>query len=425
MPEIDLSPFLPPRRGGRLARWVSAAEALRAVPDRSRVFLMGNEMLPNRLLSELDEARDRYTRIELCSASLTSRPDVFAHAGDPFWFLSTHASPAYEHLWDTGTVEVVPARYSDQAALFAPDGPLPCGVALVQVSPPSPDGRVSLAPSLGGAAHVARTADLVIAQVNRNVPYTFGAGELDLDEVDLLVEVDDPLPARRRAGRASPTALEIASLAAEHVPDGATIQFGTGAIPDAILANLRARRALRVHSGLLSEACIDLHEAGATEGLMVAAEIVTTPRMLTWLHRNPAVRMAPAGYTHGAGVLATLPRFVSLQSTIEVALDGSCNSEVASGRLISAPGGAPDFASAASLAAGGRSIMALPSTAGGGAISRVVARIEPPSPVTLPAYLADLIVTENGVAEVRGLGGARRADAIRALADEKHRAALV
>jgi acetyl-CoA hydrolase len=424
MADIDLSPYLPPRRGGRAARWVSAAEAVRAVPDRSRVFLMGNEMLADRLLSELDAAHGRYTRIEFCCASMTSRPEVFAHAGDPFWFFATHASPAYKYLWSTGTVEVVPARYSDQARMFAPDGPLPCGVALVQVSPPSPEGRVSLAPSLGGAAHVARTADLVIAQVNPQVPYTFGAGEMDVDEFDLLVEVDDPLPTRRRAGQANATALEIARLAAALVPDGATIQFGTGAIPDAILANLATRRGLRVHSGLLSEACIDLHEAGATEGVMVAAEIVTTPRLLSWLHRNPAVCLAPAAYTHGAGVLASLPHFVSLQSTIEVALDGSCNSEVANGRLMSAPGGAPDFAAAASMAAGGRSIMALPSTAGGGAISRVVERITPPNPVTLPAYFADIFVTEHGVAEVRGLGGARRAAAIRALADEAHRGAL-
>jgi acyl-CoA hydrolase len=152
--------------------------------------------------------------------------------------------------------------------------------------------------------------------------------------------------------------------------------------------------------------------------------VVTTPRLLEWVHRNPAVCMAPAAYTHGAGMLATLPRFVALQSTVEVALDGSCNSEVANGRIISGPGGAPDFAFGASLATGGRSIVALPATAAEGTISRVVARIEPPNPVTLPAYLADVVVTEHGIAEVRGVGGSRRAEAISALAAEQHRAAL-
>ena len=424
MAEIDISPYLPPTRGGRAARWVDAAEAVRAIPDGARIYVSGNEMIPNRLLDSLDDARDRYTRLELCCPALTSRPAPFAHPGQPFHFLTTHASPAYAHLWATGTVEVVPGRYSDSAAIFAPGSRLHCPVALVHTSAPGPDGRVALGPSLGGPAHVARTADLVIAQVNPNVPYTFGAGEMALDEFDLLVYVDDEIPTRRRAGRTNPLAEAIARRAAELVPDGATLQFGVGAIPDAILANLAGRKGLRIHSGLISEACADLHEAGAIEGVMVAAEVVTTPRLLQWVHRNPAVCMAPAAYTHGAGMLATLPRFVALQSTVEVALDGSCNSEIASGRIISGPGGAPDFAFGASLAAGGRSIVALPATAAEGTISRVVPRIEPPNPVTLPSYLADVILTEHGVAEVRGMGGQRRAEAIAALAAPSHRAAL-
>ena len=286
---------------------------------------------------------------------------------------------------------------------------------------------MSLGPSVGGLAHVARTAELVIAQVNLNVPYTFGAGELPIDAIDYLVEVDEPIAerrGRRRASRTSETTRRIAAMAAEHVPDGATIQFGVGGIPDAILANLSGRRGLRVHSGLVSRACVDLLEAGAIDGVMVAAEVVTTPKMLQWLHRNPAVLMAPAAYTHGGAVLASLDRFVALQSTVEVALDGSCNSEVAAGRVISGPGGAPDFAIGAFAGSRGRSIVALPSTSGSGSISRVVSRIEPPAPVTLPAYLADIFVTEHGVAELRGVGRAARADLVRALADPAHLAAL-
>ena len=132
MPEIDLTPYLPPTRVGRPARWVEAREAVAAIPDRSRIFIAGAEMIPNHLLQALDDVRDRYTRLDVANAGLTSRPVIFDHPGEPFWYTTTHATPAYKYLWDTGTVEVIPARYSDLATLFAPDGPLPADVALIQ-----------------------------------------------------------------------------------------------------------------------------------------------------------------------------------------------------------------------------------------------------------------------------------------------------
>jgi acyl-CoA hydrolase len=176
---------------------------------------------------------------------------------------------------------------------------------------------------------------------------------------------------------------------------------------------------------MISDACLDLYEAGVIEGPMVAAEVVSTPRMMRWVDRNPAVLMAPASYSHGAGALAGQPRFTALNSTVEVALDGACNSEMVGGEIISGPGGAPDYAFGASVSSGGRSIMALRSTAGRGAVSRIVPSIEPPKPVTLPAYLADVVVTEHGAAEVRGLPLAERARALAAIADPAHRQALL
>jgi acyl-CoA hydrolase len=195
-------------------------------------------------------------------------------------------------------------------------------------------------------------------------------------------------------------------------------------LPDAILEELSDRRGLRVHSGMLSDACVDLFEGGAVDGPMVTAELVSTPRLMAWADGNPNLVMAPASYTHGAAVLAGLERFVALNSTVEIALDGSCNSEVAGGTRISGPGGAPDFAFGASVAPGGRAVLALRSTAGRGSISRIVPVIEPPAPVTIPGYLADIVVTEHGAAEVRGLPLGRRAEALRSIADPAHRPGL-
>ena len=200
--------------------------------------------------------------------------------------------------------------------------------------------------------------------------------------------------------------------------------LGNGVMPDAILRSLFGRRSLRVHSGLVSDVCVELFEAGVVQGPMIATQMVSSARMRAFAHRNLAVQLGPLAYTHGAGVLGTLPRFTALLGAVEVALDGSVNSEMRGTEIISGPGGAPDFAFGAALATGGRVVVGLPSTAGGGAVSRIVTRIEPPKPVSLPAYLADLIVTEHGVAEVRGLALRARAEAITALAAPAHRPAL-
>jgi acetyl-CoA hydrolase len=263
-----------------------------------------------------------------------------------------------------------------------------------------------------------------MAQVNGELPYTLGAGELPVDHFDALVEADDSVADARARSGSDPVSDRIARLAADLVPDGATIQFGIGSIPDAILAALTERKGLRVHSGLVSEACVELHEAGVIEGDMIAGEMVNTPRMRKWAHLNPAMLMAPPSITHGAATLAGIVSFVALNSAVEIALDGSANSEVVAGEVISGPGGAPDFAFGASVSSGGRFVAALKSTAAGGTVSRIVPRIEAPDPVTLPAYLADAVVTEHGRAEVRTLAGAERAAAIASVAHPDHRATL-
>lgn len=421
----DLTAYLPHSPGGRAGSWVSAATAVEAIPDGSRVFIGGAATTPMHLVQALADARHRWSRIEIVTPMLQKRLPVFEHAGAPFHFVTTQASPAFKYLWSSGFVQVLPSKYSDHTTLHVPGGPLAADVAIVAVSAPSEDGRVSLGVSVGSQVMPARTAAMVIAQVNRNIPYTFGAGELDLDQFDFLVEAEETISDSRAAeGGLDEITLRIAESAAGVVRDGCTIQFGIGSIPDAILSSLQRRKELRVHSGLVSDACIDLYEAGAVQGPMVAAEIVCTPRMRQWIHRNPAVIMGPPNLTHGAAELAALPDFVALNSTVEIALDGAANSEVAGGQIISGPGGAPDFGFGANLTNGGRSVLALRATAAGGRISRIVRAIEAPNPVTLPNYLADVIVTEYGRVDVRGLAGTARADALRSIAHPDHRAAL-
>ena len=119
---IDFEPFLSPRRGARSAQTLSAEEAVRRIPDGSRVYVEGGSMTPLALLEALDDERARWTRLELAAPYLMARPAPFEHPGDPFWFVTTQASPAYKHLWGTGTVSVLPAKYSDTSLIFRPDG---------------------------------------------------------------------------------------------------------------------------------------------------------------------------------------------------------------------------------------------------------------------------------------------------------------
>lgn len=424
MDPLDFSTMLHPGHGQRAARWVDAATAVSAVPEGARIYLAGGAATPRHLCEALDDARARWQRLDLVMPWMMTRPAPFQHPGEPFRFVTLQASEALKYLWDTGTVEVLPTRYSDGAQIFRADGALPCDVALVTVSRVV-DGKVSLGLSAGMAADVVRSAPLVIAQVSESMPYTFGAAELAVEELDFLVEFDERVTEARPAATTDPVGSAIAAMAADFVADGSTLQFGLGALPDAILERLADRNGLKVHSGMVSDPCIALLEAGAVDGPMITAELVSTPSLMAWVDRNPAVVMAPAAWSHGAAVLCGLQGFVSLQSTLEVALDGAANSEVSGGRRFSGPGGAPDFAFAATAAPGGRAIMALRSTAAKGTISRIVRHIEAPSPTTVPAYLADVVITEHGAAELRGLSLDARADALRALAAPEHRAALL
>lgn len=410
-------PPLRPRSGRQLT---DAEEAVKAIPDGGRVFVGGGAAPPLTLLQALVNQRHRWTRLELIIPGLQQRLPVFDHAGEPFHFVTLQSNAAFKYLFGHPALRALHVRYSDYGRLCAPDGPLPCDAALVTVCPPD-GGWISLGTSVGSVVGPARTAPLVLGQINAEQPYSLGAGELPVDHFDLLVEADAPGRDARQDGDDDPASAPIAALAGDLIGNGSTIQFGIGSIPNAILDGLTGHRGLRVHSGLASESCIALQRSGAVQGVMVAAEVLNSPKMRAWIHRNPSILMAPPSITHGAAVLAGIEQFVAINSAVEMALDGSVNSEMAGGQVISGPGGAPDYAFGANISNGGRHITAFKSAASGGRISRIVPYIEPPHPVTLAAWMADAVITDYGRAEIRALAGADRALALAAIAHPDHR----
>jgi acetyl-CoA hydrolase len=428
---IDWSAVLrPPQpRAGRIA---PAREALRAIRDRARIFVSAACSTPFGLLERLAEMRARFTSLEIVVGHLRRPLAVFAHAGAPFRFTSLHASDAYGDLFGTPWLDVLPCRYSDYGRHFTAGGAYPCDAALVQVSTPGPDGRVSLGVSTGSTLPLVLGAPLVIAQMNPQMPYTFGAGELPRSAFDFLVEVDEPI-LEVPSSRPDEVSRAIGAHAAGEIPDGATLQFGIGAVPDAIVQALRGHRDLALHGGMIGDACIGLVEAGALtgarksfgRGVMIAGEVIGTRRLYDWVHRNPLVQMAPPEISHGAAALAACPDFVAINSAVEVALDGTVNAESVGGELVSGPGGQPDFAIAASLAASHRNLLALPSTAARGRVSRILRRLAPDATATLPRFLTDRVITEYGVARLRGVPLRARAAALARIAHPDFRADLL
>lgn len=328
-----------------------------------------------------------------------------------------------------GRLDVVAWDYSRMDQAFA-TGALRADVVLLQLAPPPP-GRVEYSLTTGNdyAVAAARQARLVVAEVNQTAPWTHGAALPNNIVPQVWVETASPLvtlqPARFGAAEGA-----IAHYVAGLVPDGACLQFGVGTVPVAALSALRGHRDLSIHSGVFGDICVDLIEAGAVtnarkpfdRGISVTNTVLGTQRVFDHVHDNQAVAVRRASHTHARDVIGRLARFRAINSAIEVDLLGQVNTEVAGGRYVGAIGGQRDFVRGALESDGGRAIVALPATARDGAVSRIVERV---AHVTSPGRDADLIVTEHGVADLRGASPEQRAQRMIAIADPSFREGLV
>ncbi len=327
-----------------------------------------------------------------------------------------------------GRLEVVPLRLSDLPHLIAA-GVVRIDVALVQVARDD-GGDFNLGASADYMGEAVAAARLVIAEANQRMPRTFGDTRVAAAAVDLVVPTSRPLlstPAR------SPGAVEraIAGHVARLIPDRAVIQTGIGSVPDAVLEGLAAKKDLGVHSGLIGDGILHLIEAGAVTnaskeidpGVTVTAVLYGTERLYRWADRNPALAVRSMRHTHAQTVMEHFRRFVSINSALEVDLTGQVNAETVGGRHIGQIGGQIDFVRAGVRAPEGRSIIALPSTARGGKLSRIVPKLGD-GVVTTARAEVDTIVTEHGIAELQGRSLSERAQALTAIAHPEFRADL-
>jgi acyl-CoA hydrolase len=354
----------------------------------------------------------------------TFRPE---HA-DHLAFTAYAASGSNQALARAGKLDILPCHYSALPRLFS-SGKRPADVVLLQVGS-SASGGFSLGLANDHLIDAARRARVVIAELNDQVPDTPGSALPPDIRIDVLVRTARP-PAMLQPTPLGAIERRIAEHVAALVPDGATIELGIGALPDAVLAALSQHRDLGIHSGMIGEGALDLIEQGVITnarkpidaGVSIAGLLFGTRRLFDFAHRSKTLRLMPPQYSHGYDTLRQLPDFIAINSAIEVDLGGQVNGEMASGVHLGAIGGQVDFMRGAMAAPRGRSIIALPATAKGGAVSRIVARLGDAVVTSLRSDM-DAVVTEHGVAELDGCSLAERARRLIAVAAPQFREAL-
>ena len=328
-----------------------------------------------------------------------------------------------------GRADFTPVYFSEIPALLRDH--LHPNVALIQVSPPDEHGYCSLGVSVDYTKTAAEEADLVIAQVNQNMPRTLGDSFLHVTRFDCIVEsctpvIELPPPKISQVERA------IGQNVAQLVRDGDTLQLGIGAIPDAVLLFLKEKNDLGIHTEMFSDGVVELAEAGNItnqkktlhRGQSVATFLMGTRRLYDYVDNNPAVAMYPVQYVNDPYVIAQNDNLVSINSCVQIDLMGQVVSTSVGLRQISGVGGQIDFVRGANMSKGGRAIMAMPSTTGKGKVSKIVPFLDPGSAVTTTRNDVNYVITEYGIAQLRGKTLRQRAEALIEIAHPDFRDAL-
>ena len=434
--------------------WCSLEEAVATVKSGDRVFVQGACSTPTPLLEALVARGETLHDVEITHLH-TYGPTPYT---DERWeghfrlralFVSANTRAAV----NSGRASYAPIFLSDIPALFAsasPENGLPLDVAFLQVSPPDAHGYCSLGPSVDVTRAAVNHARHIIALVNPQVPRVHGEGFIPLERIAYAVRWDEPLYTVERAlpdERPDATHARIGEQVATLIEDGATLQLGIGAIPDATLQALSDRRDLGIHSEMFSDGVVDLVEQGVITGArkavdrgkIVASFVIGSRRLLDFIDDNPTVELRSADYTNNTHLIRQFERMVAVNSAIQVDLTGQVCAESIGARVYSGVGGQMDFMRGAALAAQGRPIIALPATAPDrarldavdtllapvdGRVSRITPVLAPGAGVTTSRAHIHYVVTEYGVASLHGRDLSERARALINIAAPQFREGL-
>jgi len=409
-------------------RIVSAAEAVAGIESGQQVYLQCAAAAPSVLLDALVARAPELHDVGMIHLHMEGpgphlAPAMAGHFRHRALFVGPNARAAVNE----GRADYVPVFLSDVPNLFE-RGVLPLDVVLANVTPPDAHGFCSLGTSVEAIQAAIRSARTVIVQLNRAMPRTLGESFIHVDQIDLAVEVDVP-PYEYHSGEIGEVERRIGQHVAELVPDGATLQLGIGAIPAATTAALTGHRDLGIHSEMFTDGVVELVEAGVVTGArkernrgkLVAAFVMGSRRLYDFVDDNPMVELRSVDFTNDTHVIRSFQTMTAINSAIEVDLSGQVVADSIGTRIYSGVGGQMDFMRGAALAAHGRAIIALPSTAAGGAVSRISPVLTSGAGVVTTRAHVRTIVTEWGVAELFGRSLRERAAALIAIAHPDHR----
>lgn len=410
-------------------RKMSPEEAVRLIHSGDRVVIGHAVGVPLAITDVMVEHRKDYKDVEIIQMvsqgnAKFCEPGTEGHFRLNSLFVGAQSRPAVKE----GRGDFTPCCFSDVPSLLRE---LTVDAAVIQVSPPDRHGYVSCGVSVDYTLPAAKCAKTVIAQVNRKMPRTLGDTCLHVSEIDCFVEIDHPvleipLPKIGEAEKA------IGENCAKLVRDGDTLQLGIGAIPDAVLLFLKDKKDLGIHSEMISDGVVELIENGVITnarknlhpGKSVVSFLMGTKRLYDYADDNPAVAMYPVDYVNDPYVVGKNDNLVSINSCVQVDFMGQVAAESVGTTQISGIGGQMDFIRGARLSKGGRAVIAIASTAAGGKISKIVPFLDQGAAVTTSRTDVDYIVTEYGIAHLRGKTLKDRARALISIAHPKFREEL-
>ncbi len=403
-------------------RICTAEEAVRSIRSGMRAFLTGNCSVPKEVLAALVQRAPDLEGVEIVQVLTVGdaeyvSPKMAGHLRVNTLFISSNVRAAV----NDGRADFTPAHLSEIPRLFSTDA-MRLDAALIHVSPPDEHGFCSYGVEVGVTNTAAQQADLVIAEINPQMPRTLGDSFIHISKIHHAVPVDYPLPeiSMSEPGKLSK---QIGKQVASLIEDGSTLQMGIGAIPDGVLYHLRDRKDLGVHTELFSDGVVDLYDAGVItnekktlhQGKMVAGFLLGTRRLYDFVDNNPVVELHPSQYVNDPRVIAQNEKMVAINSAIEVDLTGQVCADSIGTRLYSGTGGQLDFVRGAARSRGGKPIIALPSqvtTRSGERFSRIVATLKPGAGVVTTRNDVHYVVTEFGVADLYGKSIRQRATAL-------------
>ncbi len=413
-------------------RRITAEAAAAQIRSGQRIFVTGNCSTPQKFIQALRDRHQELRSVELVQLLDLGVGDyITPEMADHIRINSLFISGKVRKAVNDGMADFTPVFLHEIPLLFR-TGRLGLDVAVIHVSPPDEHGYCSYGVEVGVTKTAAESAGMIIAEVNPNVPRALGDSFIHVNQIDYFIEVDYPL-LEVHPEPPSPVQDQIARYIAELIPDGATLQTGIGGIPDAVLRRLTNHKNLGVHTELFSDGVMEMIELGVITnkaknlhyGKVIAGFVLGTQKLYRYIHDNPIFEFHPTEYVNDPFVIAQNDRMVSINSALEVDLTGQVCADSIGTKFYSGVGGQVDFVRGASRSKGGKSFIALPSTAKNDTISRIVPMLKPGASVTTSRNDVRYVATEYGVADLYGRSISERAVALINIAHPKFRDELM